>query len=284
MAFGQSKLLRDPLAGWMHFFIFWGFIILLSAILEAIVEGFHPGLTLEVLGPLFSPLAAVQEAIGALVVVSVLVALIRWIVLPPRRFYGPEITGHVRLDAALILSLILMIMLSMFGTNATRMVLTGNIHAARFVSKELATVFAGRAGIDVWFEFFWWTHILVVLGFLNYLPYSKHLHVLTSIPNVFFASLEPRGALSRLNLEDENAEKFGADDVQDLTWKQLLDGYTCTDCGRCTAVCPANVTGKLLSPRKIIMNIRERTLEKAPLVVNGTPEPVPEVMRQKTPG
>jgi Fe-S oxidoreductase/nitrate reductase gamma subunit len=273
VAFGQTKLLREPLAGWMHFFIFWGFVILLSAILEAILEGFHPGLTLELLGPLFSPVAAAQEVIGALVVISVLVALIRWMLVPPRRFYGPEITGHVRLDAALILILILTIMVSMFGTNATRMVLAGKTHTARFVSSELAAVFSGGSAIRLWFEFFWWTHILAVLGFLNYLPYSKHLHVLTSIPNVYFASLEPRGALSRLDLEDENAEKFGVDDVQDLSWKQLLDGYTCTDCGRCTAVCPANLTGKLLSPRKIIMNIRERTLEKAPLVLGEVSEP-----------
>jgi Fe-S oxidoreductase len=281
VAFGQTKLLREPLAGWMHFFIFWGFVILLTAILEAILEGFHPGLTLELLGPLFSPVAAAQEAIGALVIISVLVALIRWMLVPPRRFYGPEITGHVRLDAALILLLILVIMLSMFGTNATRMVLAGKIHAARFVSSEMAAVFAGSPGIRLWFEFFWWTHILVVLGFLNYLPYSKHLHVLTSIPNVYFGSLEPRGALSKLNLEDENAEKFGVDDVQDLTWKQLLDGYTCTDCGRCTAACPANVTGKLLSPRKIIMNIRERTLEKAPLVLGEVSEPHAAIVNKR---
>jgi Fe-S oxidoreductase len=110
-----------------------------------------------------------------------------------------------------------------------------------------------------------------VLGFLNYLPNSKHLHVLTSIPNVFLASLKPRGALSKLNLEDENTQKFGADDVVDLTWKQLLDGYTCTDCGRCTASCLANFTGKTLSPRKIIMNIRQRTGEIAPVILAGSP-------------
>ena len=129
--------------------------------------------------------------------------------------------------------------------------------------------------MSVWYEFFWWTHILCVLGFLNYLPYSKHLHVLTSIPNVYFASLRPGGELAKLNLEDENAEKFGADDIGDLTWKQLLDGFTCTDCGRCTAACPANTTGKKLSPRKILMNIRERTSELAPLMlgeIQATPE------------
>ena len=169
------------------------------------------------LGPCSLPWLPLKKSIGALVVISVLVALIRWMLVPPRRFYGPEITGHVRLDAALILVLILMIMVSMFGTNATRMVLTGKYSRRPLRLKRTGSRFRRTSRHRLWFEFFWWTHILVVLGFLNYLPYSKHLHVLTSIPNVFFASLEPRGALSRLNLEDENAEKFGVDDVQDLT-------------------------------------------------------------------
>lgn len=271
VAFGQTKLLRDPLAGLMHFFIFWGFVILLTAVLEAFIEGLVPGFTLQALGLLFPPLAVMQELIGVLVVLACLLALARWYFLPPKRYFGPEITEHVRRDATLILSLILIIMFSMFGTNAARMAMSGQIHAARFVSVQLAPIFAYSSG-KMWYGFFWWTHILVVLGFLNYLPYSKHLHVLTSIPNVFFASLEPRGRLSRLDLEDENAEKFGAEDVRDLTWKQLLDGFTCTDCGRCTSVCPANNTGKALSPRKIIMNIRQRSAEIGPLLIAGTAE------------
>jgi Fe-S oxidoreductase len=272
VAFGQSKLLREPLAGLMHFFIFWGFVILLSAVLEAVVEGLVPGFTLAVLGPLFPPLAVLQETLGILVILSCVAAFVRWYLVPPRRYFGPEITGHVRLDATLILSLILTIILSMFGTNATRMLIEGQMHQARFVSSALAPLFASSTHLHAWFEFFWWIHILVVLGFLNYLPYSKHLHVLSSVPNVYFASLRPRGALGKLNLEDENAEKFGAEDVTDLTWKQLLDGFTCTDCGRCTSVCPANNTGKVLSPRKIIMNIRQRTAELSPIILQGTQE------------
>ena len=272
IAFGQSKILREPLAGLMHFFIFWGFVVLLSAVLEAIIEGLFPGFTLAALGPLYPPLAALQETIGILVIVACLAALIRWYIVPPKRYFGPEITGHVRGDATLILSLILVIVVSMFGTNATRMVPGAGLQPARFVSIQFAGLFQGSAGTAAWFEFFWWIHILVVLAFLNYLPYSKHLHVLTSLPNVYFSSLRPRGELPRLNLEDENAEKFGAEDVRDLTWKQLLDGYTCTDCGRCTAACPANATGKVLSPRKIIMNIRERAAELTPVVLRGGAE------------
>lgn len=271
IAFGQTKLLRDPLAGLMHFSIFWGFVILLTAILEAIIEGFVPGFTLRVLGPFFPPLAALQELVGTLVVLACLIALARWYFIPPKRYFGPEITGHVRSDATLILGLILVIILSMFGTNASRVALSGQLTEARFVSVQLVPLFTGRSG-EFWYPLFWWVHILTVLGFLNYLPYSKHLHVLTSVPNVFFTSLEPRGRLSKLNLEDENTEKFGADDIRDLTWKQLLDGFTCTDCGRCTAACPANSTGKVLSPRKIIMNIRQRTGEIGPLFLAGTEE------------
>ncbi len=259
VALGQSKLLREPLAGLMHFFIFWGFTILLSAVLEAIIQGFSPQFTFEVLGPFFAPLAALQESIGFLVIISCLLALTRWHFFPPKRFFGREITGHVRLDASLILILILTIMISMFGTNATRIVFAGHTKG-RFISEQLARLFQGN-GAREWHEFFWWTHIAVILSFLNYLPFSKHLHILTSIPNVFFSSLRPKGELAKLSFEDDSIEKFGANDVQDLTWKQLLDGITCTDCGRCTAACPASITGKPLSPRKIIMNIRERTSE-----------------------
>ncbi len=277
VAFGQTKLLREPLAGLMHFFIFWGFVILLTAVLEAIVEGFVPGFTLRVLGPLFPPLAVLQELISLLVVISCLTALVRWYFVPPRRYFGPEVTHHVRLDATLILGLILMIMISMIGTNATRMAISGEASQARFVS-TLLTPYLQNHAAATWYGFFWWIHILLVLGFLNYLPYSKHLHVLTSVPNVYFSSLEPRGRLARLDLEDENAEKFGAEDVRDLTWKQLLDGFTCTDCGRCTSVCPANNTGKLLSPRKIIMNIRQRASEIGPLLLAGAAEQHKEIL------
>jgi len=269
VAFGQTKLMREPFAGLMHFFIFWGFIVLLTAISETIIEGFIPGFTLRSLGPIFPPLAILQELIAALVVLACILGLARWHFAPPKRYFGKEITGHVRMDATLILGLILVIIVSMLGTNAARMAISGQSSQARFISIQLAPLFT-QPSAEIWFEVFWWIHILVVLGFLNYLPRSKHLHVLTSVPNVYFSSLEPRGRLTKLDLEDEDAEKFGADDIRDLTWKQLLDGFTCTDCGRCTSVCPASNTGKALSPRKIIMNIRERTAEIAPILVAGT--------------
>ncbi|HLF15341.1 MAG TPA: (Fe-S)-binding protein [Bacteroidota bacterium] len=294
VAFGQTKLLREPLAGTLHFFIFWGFVILLSAILETIGEGIAPGFSLLFLGPLYPPLAFLQDFIGMMVVFSVCFGLLRRYVKTPARL---DVEGHSRFEATLILLWILSIILSMFGQNGSSIAGGGQIaNHARFVSTALAPLFDGGPSGNAggWFMFFWWAHILLVLGFLNYLPYSKHLHILTSVPNVFFAKLGRRGTLKNLNLQDETAVRFGAADVEDLTWKQLLDGYTCTECGRCTAACPAATTGKPLSPKKIIMDIRKRLVEKAPVLlaaggkqtvtVGGTPAPRPDAGRQLVDG
>lgn len=267
VAFGQSKLLREPLAGILHFFIFWGFVILLTAIVETIGEGIAPGFSLAILGPLYPPLAFLQDFIGLMVVVSVAAALVRRYVSPPARL---DVEGHSRLDATLILLWILSIILSMFGQNGANIAGGAEIaNGARFVSASAAGLFdpPPDGGARAWFLFFWWAHILLVLGFLNYLPYSKHLHILSSVPNVYFAKLGARGTLRNLDLADETATRFGAADVEDLTWKQLLDGYTCTECGRCTAACPAAATGKPLSPKKIIVDIRKRLVEKAPSIL-----------------
>ncbi|MGB2868033.1 MAG: heterodisulfide reductase-related iron-sulfur binding cluster [Bacteroidota bacterium] len=268
VAIAQSKIFREPVAGTMHALIFWGFVVLLAAVLESIVEGLAPGFSFKFLGPIYVPLVVVEELFAGLVIVSVLVALFRRAVIRPKRL---EVDRHGKIDAAMILLAILLIMVSMLGQNATRMAMQGH-EDGRFLSAMLAPLFAGAeaGGLNVWFNVFWWTHIVLVLGFLNYLPYSKHLHVLTSVPNVYFSSLKPRGALKPINLEAEAVDKFGAADVGDLTWKQLFDGYTCTECGRCTASCPANTTGKLLSPRQIIVDIRKRLQETAPLL--GSPD------------
>ncbi|MEX1140406.1 MAG: (Fe-S)-binding protein [Bacteroidota bacterium] len=271
VALGQTKILREPVAGLMHAFIFWGFVVLLTAVLESILEGLIPGFSLTVIGTVpYEILAAFQDGFAALVVLGVFIALYRRYVVRPKRL---ELDLHSKVDATAILLTILLIMLSMLGQNATRMLLgESDLAQARFVSAISMPLFSSLEpeALSVWSEIFWWTHSVLVLAFLNYLPYSKHLHVLTSIPNVYFSSRRPKGALKPLNLEAENVEKFGASDIDDFTWKQLLDGYTCTECGRCTDSCPANLTGKMLSPRKIIMDIRDRTFEKAPLIAAGT--------------
>jgi Fe-S oxidoreductase len=265
IAFGQTKLLREPVAGVLHFLIFWGFVILLSAITESIVEGLAPGASFAFIGPLYPPLVFLQDLIGLLVIASVVTSILRRLIAPPKRL---QVEGHSKWDAILILGLILTVMLTMFGQNAARAILHPSFaDSARFISSPLAGMFLGMdpGAVTVWYGIFFWGHMLAVLGFLNYLPYSKHLHVLTSVPNVYFSDLGPRGVLKPINLADETATKFGATDVDDLTWKTLFNGYTCTECGRCTAACPANTTGKLLNPRKIFVDIRARTMEKAPL-------------------
>jgi Fe-S oxidoreductase len=269
IAFGQAKLLREPFAGALHFLIFWGFVILLSAILETIGEGVSTGFTFSFLGPLYPPLAFLQDLVGVLVIASCTVSLLRRYIAPPKRL---DIGGHARTDATVILLLILCIIGSMFaqnGANIARGVEMAN--SVRFASSTAALMFSGMGGetVETWFMVFWWMHILLVLGFMNYLPYSKHLHILTSIPNVYLAKTGKRGTLRSLDLADEKAVRFGAADVEDLTWKQLLDGYTCTECGRCTSACPAAGTGKLLSPKKIIVDIRRRLMERAPGIVAG---------------
>ena len=282
VAIGQSKILREPFAGFMHAFIFWGFLVLLTAVLESIGEGIVPGFSFRFLGSLSAPLTFFQDLFCGLVIVSVLVALFRRYVLRPKRL---ELAGHSSMDATFILMMILFIMLSMLGQNSTRLIMEGSTSiGGRFLSAVFMPLFDSMPhdSLRVWSDLFWWVHIGIVLVFLNYLPYSKHLHVLTSIPNVYFSASKAKGAIKPINLEAENVEKFGVSDVQDLTWKQLLDGYTCTECGRCTAACPANTTGKILSPRKIIMDIRQRVEEKAPLVLAGAKD-VSAVQGQKSP-
>ena len=269
IAFGHKKLFREPLAGIMHFFILWGFVILLPAILESIGGGLSENFSFSFLGPVYPPLLFLEDAMGLCVVGVVLLALYRRYISRPQRLEGDR---RARTDATIILLMILMVMCSMFGQNAARAGMTsGSADEARFISSELSGLFVGltREQQQFWFHMLRWMHIAFVLGFLNYLPYSKHLHILSSIPNVYFAKLTARGTLKSLNLQDESAARFGAADVDDLTWKQLLDGYSCTECGRCTAACPANITGKPLSPKKIIVDIRHRLMEKAPAVVNG---------------
>ncbi len=270
IAFGQKKLLREPIAGSMHFLIFWGFIVLLSAILEGLLQGFASNLSLAFLGPLYSPLVFLQDLFGLMVIISVLVALYRRNIAKVKRL---EFRTHSKMDANLILCLILLIMISMFLQNGLHIALEKSSgtpdtldSSSRFLSSALASLFnsSSTVTLSTLFQVFWWIHIVIVLGFLNYLPYSKHLHIGSSFFNVYFSNQKPRGALTPINLEAENITRFGAGDVEDLSWKQLLDGFTCTECGRCDSVCPANITGKPLSPRKIITDIRRRTMERAP--------------------
>jgi Fe-S oxidoreductase/nitrate reductase gamma subunit len=267
VAFGQSKLFREPIPGMMHAFIFWGFLVLLSSILEAIGDGLSSGFTFRFIGIFYQPLQFCQDLFVGLVIVGVFIALYRRFILRPKRL---QVDGHSQIDATAILLTIFLIMISLLGQNAIRVQFDID-ESGHFLSAVLAPILTSSnvSTNNILFEIYWWMHIVLVLGFLNYLPYSKHAHILTAVPNVFLSSLKPKGALKPIDLEAEGVEKFGAIDVDDLTWKQLLDSYTCTECGRCTASCPANITGKKLSPKKIMTDIRHRVAEKGPLLLDG---------------
>ncbi len=275
IAFAQTKLLRDPIAGTLHLLIFWGFVLFIFAVLETMLQGFYSGFSLSFLGPVYSAITLVQDLFGLLVILSIIFSLYRRFIQKVPRLI---VDKHGKLDATFILLLIMFIVVAMYGQNATGYANNGMAYhesELRPVSAFISGVlFSGQTSTTVFlYEFFWWMHILLIFGFLNYLPYSKHLHVLSSIPNVFFANLDPvRNTIKKLNLDDESADTFGVTDIDQFSWKQILDGYSCTECGRCTSVCPANTVGKSLSPRDIIVNIRKRTLDKAPLLVEGKTE------------
>jgi Fe-S oxidoreductase len=267
----QSKILREPVAGLMHAFIFWGFVTLLTAVIETIVQGFYSPFSYVTLGNTAKLIFAMQDFFGLLVIVSVLFALYRRYFVHPKRLQGD---GHTNKDAAIILCLILGVMLTMFGVNAVQLILRPE-HAAyykwHFISVKLTPLFLSDP--TLFYNIFWWSHVIIIFGFMNYLPYSKHFHIVTSLPNVYLSKLGPQTLdTEEIDFEKENVF-LGAGDIEQLTWKEMFDGYACTECGRCTAACPANITGKPLSPRKIIMNIRDRVSEKAPLLVSGKEMP-----------
>ncbi|MDA0987037.1 MAG: (Fe-S)-binding protein [Bacteroidetes bacterium] len=258
IAFAQTKLLRDPIPGLLHLGIYWGFIVLLIAVLESLGEGIFGfgNFSFSFLGGFYKWITFSQEIFCLIVILSIIFSLWRRFVSKIKRL---QVDKYGSIDAALILIWIGLIVTTLLFQNATRISLSELNSSVQYpISSILANNFTNFDSTLNYEQIFWWSHIILVLGFLNYLPNSKHLHILTSIPNVFFTNLNPIGALKPINLSDETITTFGAKDVQDLTWKQLLDSYTCTECGRCDSVCPATLTGKALSPRKIITDTRNR--------------------------
>lgn len=281
IVFGQSKLLRDRGAGLIHLFIFWGFIVFLSAVVEAIIQGFYSGFNFEFLGNLNIILSFIQDIFVVLVIISILFALLRRYAIKVPRLQGDR---KEKVDAAIVLILILLVAFSMLGQNSA-VIAQNNFAESEYSFRPVANYFSSLvySNSDQGYNFymiFWWMHIIVIFSFMNYLPFSKHFHVYTSVPNVYFGKTGlSKYALKTLNLEDEDAEQFGAADVEHLSWKQLLDGYSCTECGRCSSHCPATITNKSLSPKRIIEKIRTRTEEKAPYLLSG--KEIPEEINQK---
>jgi Fe-S oxidoreductase len=268
----QTKILRDPVAGAMHATVFWGFLVITLGTVEILVQGVVPTFSYARIlpDPLYAAYLLSQEAFALFVLGAVSLLLFRRLVVKPKRLQGDNVHSG---DAIFILSMIAALMLSLLLAFGFEMVAAAHApSAARPITSGVA---AGFRWVDAEPAYtasrvFWWAHALLVLVFLNYLPYSKHLHVAASLFNVFFSNTSgpgQKGVMRAMDLEAEGAEQFGAADVKDLSWKNLLDGYTCTECGRCTAACPANITGKSLSPRKIIVNTRQRVMEVAPLLV-----------------
>jgi Fe-S oxidoreductase len=273
----QTKILREPAAGLMHATIFWGFIVLTAGTVELLIAGVFPGFSYTRFLPatIYHGYELSQDGFAVAVLGAIGFAYFRRLVLHPRRLQGDNVE---HLDAYIILGMIAALMATYllagaFLANAR----PGSVASTRFASLALGRAFSWADAGDAWmgYRVSWWLHALLVLAFLNYLPYSKHLHVASSLFNVFFSNTSWKGeraVMRPMDLENTDVEKFGAADVEDLTWKNLLDGYSCTECGRCTAACPANITGKPLSPRKIVVNARQRLMEKGPLVTGDRME------------
>lgn len=293
VAFGQNKILRRPVIGLIHALVFWGFIVITIGSMEMVLDGlFGTERVLSSLGWFYDFIVGSGDIMALFIAIAMFVFLYRRIVLKVKRFDGVEMTHHSHLDANIALSIILFLMISLLGMNifyVAEKLQSGEMVAGVYpVSEYLAGFFLNMShgSVFVLHEINWWAHILLIFFFANYLPYSKHFHVYMSIPNVLLSRLEPLGQLYNMESitkevklmmdpnaafatppaeeEGEEISRFGVKDIEDLTWKNYMDSLTCTQCGRCTSVCPANITGKLLSPRKIIMNVRARMEEKAP--------------------
>lgn len=284
VAFGQKKMFKRPIAAILHLFVYVGFCIINIEMLEIVIDGiFGTHRVLSFMGGFYDFLIYSFEILAFLVLASCVIFLIRRNILKIRRLNQSELNHWPKTDANLILVTEILLMTAFLFMNAAdqKLQLLGHAHytavGAFPISTALLSLMPTSIDSLIFIErFCWWFHIVGVLAFLNYLPISKHLHIVLAFPNTYFSKLEPKGKFENMpavtaevkamldpSLPPPSGEisRFGIKDAQDLTWKNLLDAYTCTECGRCTSACPANITGKLLSPRKIMMDTRDRIEE-----------------------
>lgn len=288
IALGQSKMVKRPISGFLHVIVYVGFVIINIEVLEIIIDGIFGThrIGLSILPEsVYGFLIGSFEVLAVLVLVSVIVFWLRRNVIKLRRFMANEMKGWPKNDGNIILYFEVVLMCLFLVMNATDTPFQ-DLEAGNIISQFIAPWFEGfsAATLHTIERTAWWLHIVGILIFLNYLYFSKHLHILLAFPNVYFGSVEPQGKFNNLEAvtaevklmmdpdadpyatpaetsEDEVPAKFGASDVMDLNQIQLLNAYTCTECGRCTSECPANLTGKKLSPRKIMMDTRDRLEE-----------------------
>lgn len=287
VALGQSKMVRRPIAGIFHIFVYVGFVLINIEVLEILIDGLAgTHRVFSFLGPIYNIAIGFFEILALLVLVGCLVFLARRHVLKLGRFRKPEMVGWPTKDAMIILISEIVLMAALLKMNACDQILQSRgaehyTQAGSFpISQYLVSFFQSydTHSLIVFERILWWFHIAGILVFMNYLPFSKHWHIIMSFPNVYFTPLKPKGSFDNMAsvttevtlMMDPSATPpegyeppagFGAKDVKDLTWKNLMDAYTCTECGRCTSVCPANITGKKLSPRKVMMDTRDRLEE-----------------------
>ena len=284
LAFGQKKMFKNPLVAVMHFFVYAGFIIINIEVLEIVLDGIFGThrLFAKPLGSFYTFLINAFEVLAVLVILACAIFLIRRNIIKLKRFISKDLNGWPRSDAnyILITEIILMLLFLTLNTSDRALQLQGNEHyhdtgsflISGLFSSSLNTI--SSSTLLTLERGAWWLHIIGIFAFLNYLPYSKHLHIVLAFPNAYYARLEPKGEMKNMPavqkevlyaMQPESAPadaappaNFGAKDVFDLSWRNLLDAYSCTECGRCSAACPATQTGKALSPRKIMMDTRDR--------------------------
>ena len=288
IALGQSKMVRRPIAGVLHIVVYLGFIIINIELIEIIIDGvFGTHRIFSSMGVFYGFLIGSFEIFAVLVLISVLIFWFRRNLIRLKRFYELKMIGWPKLDADLILYFEIVLMSLFLLMNATDVGFQ-SMNNGNVISGMIYPYFTEFSieSLHVFERTFWWLHIIGILIFLNYLYYSKHLHIILAFPNTFYGSIENKGKLYNMNSvtnevnimlgksnESEISEdvNFGASDVKDLSWLQLLNAYSCTECGRCTNSCPANITGKKLSPRKIMMDIRDRIEEVGKIIdLNGS--------------
>lgn len=292
VAIAQTKIFRMPAIGFVHAMVFWGFIVITIGSLEMVVDGVA-GLdkSFAFMGFLYDFIIGAGDFFAYFIGIAILLFLFRRLFMHINRFYGEEMKKISKVDANVALTIILLLMVSLTGMNVFYLALHSENYSGYFpVSSLFIDALTGldHDAVFVWHEFFWWTHIVLIFIFANILPYSKHFHVFMSVPNVFLSRLEPLGKMVtmdditrevKLMLDPSTAyatpaekevapARFGVKDVEDITMKNYLDALSCTECGRCTSVCPAHITGKRLSPRKIMIDVRARMKEKGPGLIS----------------